>query len=155
MGVLAMSWLHKRWFEDGDSCDPLYLFRGRPVEDEQADLIEAICLAATPGPWVVDNHSEGGGALVATLADGRHIVSTKPAESCFRNSRFAAAANAQLICEARCLLLRLLHDRQQWKRREKCLLEKINELEEQLERHSETVEQAKWVPADQTPARPR
>ncbi len=146
---------HDECFEDGDTHDPLYFVRSRPLEDEEADLIEAICHAATPGPWVIDDVSDGGGALVATLSDGRHIVSTKPAESCLEGARSTAIANAQLICEARCLVLRLLRDWQRWQRREECLLEKIDQLEEQLDRQSETVEQAKWVPEDQAPAHPR
>ena len=142
-------------FEDGDSFDPLYFVRSRPVEDDHAEIVEAICHATTPGPWVVDDVSEGGGALVATLSDGRNIVSAVPAEGCLAGARSSAAANAQLICEARCLILRLLRDRQQWKRQEERLLQKIQELEELLERQSETVEKTKWVPEDGVPARPR
>ena len=82
-------------FEDGDSFDPLYFVRSRPVEDDQAEIVEAICHAVTPGPWVVDDVSEGGGALVATLSDGRNIVSAVPAEGCLESARSAAAANTR------------------------------------------------------------
>ncbi len=139
-------------FEDGDSFDPLYFVRSRPVEDEEAELLEAICHAATPGPWVTDEASDGGGALVATLPDGRHVVSLRPAEACLADAR---SANAQLICESPCLVLRLLHDRQQWKRKESGLLEKIQALEEQIERQSEAADEAEWIEEDEAPLYPR
>jgi len=70
-------------------------------------------------------------------------------------ARSFAAANAQLICEARCVLLRLLRDREQWKRQEEGLLKKIRELEEQLERQYEMAAEDTWTPADQAPSHPR
>jgi hypothetical protein len=150
-----MRWRDVECFEGDDRFDPLYLVRSRPVEDEEADLIEAICRAATPGPWVVDDATEGCGTLVATLADGRNVVSVRPPESCLDGAWSAAVANAQLICEARCVVLRLVRDRRRWKRREKRLREKIEQLQEQLERQSESLEQTGVVPEEQTAPRPR
>ena len=140
--------------EEDDVFDP-HLVRCRPVEDDEAEIIEAICLAATPGPLVTDDLSDGQGALVATLPDGRHIVSVRPPVSCPEDARSMAAANAQLICEARSLLLRLLRDRQRWERREGCLSEKIRELEALLEAQYEAVESSEWPGGDPAPSHPR
>jgi len=141
-------------FVDGDSVI-LHMVRSRPVDDDEAELIEAICQAATPGPLVADEVSNGGGMLVATLPDGRNIVSLSTMTGGPARSRTFAAANAQLICEARSLLLRLLRDRRRWRRREKCLLEEIRLLEDQLERRSEAVDEADWPAEDPSPSRPR
>lgn len=141
-------------FEDDGVFDP-HLVRCRPVEDEEAEIIEAICLAATPGPLVTDDRSDGEGALVVTLPDGRHIVSVRPPASRPEDARSMAAASAQLICEARCLLLRLLRDRQRAKGREECLLDKVREIEALLEQQYEAVESSEWPGGDPAPSHPR
>jgi hypothetical protein len=132
-----------------------HFMRRRPVDDDEAEIIEAICLVTTPGPLVTDDVSDGGGCLVVTLPDGRNVVSLTPPAGSPADARSMAAANLQLICEARCWLLRLLQDRQRWRRREEDLLEKIRALEEQLDRGYEEVEQATWPPADAAPSHPR
>lgn len=136
-------------------CFDLHSLRSRPMEDGEAELIEAICQAATPGPLATDDVSDGGGALVATLPDGRNIVSVGVVQSCLEDARSRGVADAQLICEARSVLLRLLHDRERWQRRERSLLKKIRSLEDQLERRYETVEQGEWSSEDPAPAHPR
>jgi hypothetical protein len=136
-----------------DRSDP-HLVRCRPVEDDEAEIIEAICLAAMPGPLVTDDLSSGGGALVATLPDGRSIVSVRPPSGSPDDARSMASANAQLICEARCLLLRLLRDRQRWKRREEGLAERIGELEALLDAQYERAD-SEWPAEDPAPVRPR
>jgi hypothetical protein len=141
-------------FPDSD-CYDVHLVRSRPMEDDEAELIEAICQAATPGPLATDDVSDGGGALVATLPDGRSIVSVSAVQSCPEDARSRAVADAQMICEARSVLLRLLHDRERWQRREKLLAEKIRSLEDQLERPYETVGQAEWSAEDPAPVHPR
>ena len=141
-------------FPDSD-CYDLHLVRSRPMEDGEADLIEAICQAATPGPLATDDVSDGGGALVATLPDGRSIVSVGAMQSCLDDARSRAAADAQVICEARSVLLRLLRDRERWQRQEKLLLEKIHSLEDQLGPRYESVGQAEWPAEDPAPAHPR
>lgn len=141
-------------FEEDDVFDP-HVVRCLPVEEGEAEIIEAICLAATPGPLVTDDLSNGGGALVATLPDGRHIVTIRPLAGRPEDARSMAAANAQLICEARSWLLRLLRDRQRWERRETCLLEKIRELEALLEEQYESVESSEWPDGEPAPAHPR
>ena len=148
-------WRDEDCFEDGDSYDPLFLVRGRRLEDEEAELIESLCQAATPGPWVTDDASEGGGALIATLPDGRSVVSSRAPESCPEAARRGALATAQLICETRCMLLRLLRDRQWRKHREHCLLDKVHELEEQLEQQTETLGHRELLSAASAPSRPR
>jgi len=140
--------------EEDDVFDPLVV-ECPPVEDDEAEIVEAICQAATPGPLVTDDRSDGGGALVATLPDGRHIVSLRPPAGCPDDARSMGAANAQLICEARSLLLRLLRDRQRWGRREACLLEKIRELEALLDEHYEVAESTEWPGEQPAPSHPR
>ena len=149
------------WRMDFDDCSEesdvfdSHVVHCRPVEDDEAAILEAICLAATPGPLVTDDLSSGDGALVATLPDGRHIVSLRPPASCPEDARSMAAANAQLICEARSLLLRLLRDRQRWARREGCLLDKIRELEALLDEQYEAVESSEWPGRETAPSHPR
>ena len=137
-------------FGDADEYLP-HFTRRRPVDDDEAEIIEAICLATTPGPLVTDEVSDGGGSLVATLPDGRSIVSVRPPGGSPDDARSMAAANLQLICEARCWLLRLLEDRRRWRRREEEMLKKMRALEEQLERDYEELDQAAWPPADPAP----
>jgi hypothetical protein len=141
-------------FGDGDA----YLSdlpRRRPVDDDEAEIIEAICLATTPGPLITDDVSDGGGSLVATLPNGRSIVSVRPPAGSPDDIRSMAAANLHLICEARCWLLRLLEDRQRLHRREEEMLEEIHSLKVQLEREQEEVEPAVWSGADPAPSQPR
>ncbi len=93
--------------------------------------------------------------MVATLPDGRSIVSLSALLGCLEDARSRAAADAQLICEARGLLLRLVRDRQRWKHLENRLREKIHALEEQLERKYEAVERAERPLRALAPAHPR
>ncbi|MFH1923746.1 MAG: hypothetical protein ABIP48_28130 [Planctomycetota bacterium] len=139
---------------DGDAYD-LHCVQSPPVEDAEAELIEMICQAATPGPLVLDDASDGEGALVATLPDGRNIVSLTAVQPCLEDAHSRAAADAQLICEARGLILRLLRDRQRWKRQEDRLREKIQALEDRLERKYEAVEQARRPPKTRAAVHPR
>ena len=114
-----------------DVFDPLCIERSSPMDDEEAALVEALCQAATPGPMVVDDEVEGEGAVVVSLPDGRMIVSlTATVEH--THDEAVTHANAQLICKARYLLLRLLRDRQQWKEQRAFLLERIRTLEAAL-----------------------
>ncbi|MEE8452456.1 MAG: hypothetical protein V3R99_11100 [Thermoguttaceae bacterium] len=125
------------WNESPDEVDPSIAFdplsvqRSAPIEDEEAAMVEALCLAATPGPLVVDDETGGEGAIVVSLPDGRLIVSmTAPVEQ--TDDEAVTLANAQLICKARHLLLRLLRDRQQWKQQQEFLQERIRTLEAAL-----------------------
>lgn len=94
-------------------------------------MVEALCLAATPGPLVVDDETDGEGAVVVSLPDGRLIVSmTAPVTH--TDDEAVTLANAQLICKARHLLLRLLRDRQEWKQQREFLQERIRTLETAL-----------------------
>lgn len=114
-----------------DVFDPLCIERSAPMDDEEAALVEALCQAATPGPLVVDDEVEGEGAVVVSLPDGRMIVSLT-ANVEHTHDEAVTHANAQLICKARYLLLRLLRDRQQWKEQRAFLLERIRTLEAAL-----------------------
>ena len=123
-----------RWLDNldvlghGDVFDPLCVERSAPMDDEEAALVEALCQAATPGPLVVDDEVEGEGAVVVSLPDGRLIVSLTATVEHTKDEA-VSHANAQLICKARYLLLRLLRDRQQWKEQREFLLERIRTLE--------------------------
>ncbi|HYW78396.1 MAG TPA: hypothetical protein VE890_02430 [Thermoguttaceae bacterium] len=130
------------WYESLDEVDPSITFdplavqRSAPVEDEEAAMVEALCLQATPGPLVVDDETDGEGAVVVSLPDGRLIVSmTAPVAQ--THDEAVTLANAQLICKARHLLLRLLRDRQDWKEQQEFLQERIRTLETALQsRHT-------------------
>ena len=109
---------------DSDISDPLRVERSGPIDDQEAAVIDALCHAATPGPLVTDDMAEGEGTLVASLPDGRSIISLS-CEACEQDALQTAEANLQLICRARHLLLRLLRDRQR-------LQERLAELESLL-----------------------
>ena len=124
----------KLWHESLDEVDPTIAFdplcveRSSPIEDDEAAMVEALCRAATPGPLVVDDETDGDGAVVVSLPDGRLIVSmTAPVEQ--TDDEAVRLANTQLICKARYLLLRLLRDRQQWNQQRELLQERIRKLE--------------------------
>jgi len=126
--------------------DPLCIERSAPIDDDEAELIETLCLASTPGPLVIDDDASGEGAVVATLPDGRTIVSLTAGVE-HTESDGALDANAQLICKARFLLLRLLRDRQQWKEEKDFLTQRIRTLEVLLEGESEKAQGVKRSPA--------
>jgi hypothetical protein len=108
-------------FQDSDISDPLSIERSAPVDDQEATVIETLCLASTPGPLMTDDATEGQGVVVATLPDGRHIVSLS-CEVSVTEAETMTEANVQLLCRARHLILRLLRDRRR-------LLDRIRELE--------------------------
>ncbi len=126
-----MSFPDEDFFADIDLFDPLRIERSTPIEDEEAALVEAICQEATPGPMLIDDDATGEGFVVATLPDGRHIISL--ACDSPDDSRQTAEANAQLICRSRYLLLRLLRDRLRWQRERETLLDRIAVLEASTE----------------------
>ena len=70
-----MRWWDEECIEDGDSVitDPLLVERSKPVTDEEARRFEDICQAATAGPLVVDDKSDGSGIVVAYLPDGDRV----------------------------------------------------------------------------------
>ena len=138
----------------GQIFDPLCVERSAPMDDEEAALVEALCLAATPGPLVVDDQVEGDGAVVVSLPDGRLIVSMTASVEQTEDDG-VTHANAQLICKARYLLLRLLRDRQQWKEEREYLLERIRTLEAALESQVDDAGQRARNSTPHVPSRPR
>jgi hypothetical protein len=153
-----MRWWDEECIEDGDSVitDPLLVERSKPVTDEEARRFEDICQAATPGPLVVDDKSDGSGMVVAYLPDGRSVVNQNAESLASCNAEGAAAANAELFCRARCIVLRLLRDRRDCKRREQGLLKRIDFLEAELERRQQMESSARWEEAvGYYPNRPR
>jgi hypothetical protein len=129
-----MRWWEIEEFDDSDVFDPVRIERSPKVEDAEAAVFEAICHSASPGPFVIDDQAGGEGTVVASLPDGRLIVSigaTPPSEE---DREIQAEANARLFCEARCMILRLLRDRERWYERERDLLDQIALLENRLEK---------------------
>jgi len=107
--------------------DSVLLDRLRPLGDEEAASIEALCEATGPGALVVDDVADGNGVVVATLPDGRHIISLTPAGS--PDDPGWVQVHARLFCRARCYLLRLLDDRRRWQRERAALVARIESLE--------------------------
>lgn len=152
-----MRWWDEECIEEEDSVitDSLLIERNTPVTDEEARRLEEICQEATPGPLVVDEKSEGGGAVIASLPDGRYVVSQGEEGITPPDAVAVARANAELICRARSMVLRLLRDREQSKRREQALRQRIEFLETEIQRRQEIVGSARWAEAGQVPTRPR
>ena len=93
---------------DGEaSVDPETLANYTPLREGEANEIKQLCGKAIPGPLVVDDVVDGEGVPVAGLPDGRNIISLG-LPSGTHISPETLDANAQLICRARTLLLRLL-----------------------------------------------
>lgn len=123
-------WLeHPDAWDDVEPFDPLCVERSAPIGDEEAAAIEELCRTATPGPMTFDDEDAGEGSIVAILPDGRVIATLMPYLGADAPSS-TVEANAQLICKARYLLLRLLRDRKSWLRERRELLERIQSLEE-------------------------
>jgi len=137
-----------------DVFDPLCIERSSPIEDQEAELVEALCRAATPGPLVVDDQADGDGAAVVSLPDGRMIVSLAASVDQTRDEA-VTDANAELICKARYLLLRLLRDRQQWKEQREFLLQRIRTLEAALNLQEQPARREDFDAAGPVPPRPR
>lgn len=127
-----MRWWEIEEFDDCDMLDPVRVERSPKVEDMEAAVFEAICHSASPGPFVIDDHASGEGIVVASLPDGRLIISIGAAPPSEEDSEIQAEANARLICEARCMILRLLRDRERWYEKERDLLDRIAVLETRL-----------------------
>jgi hypothetical protein len=149
-----------RWYDSADELghgeifDPLCIERSAPMEDTEAELVEALCHAATPGPLVIDDEAQGEGAVVVSLPDGRLIVSlTAPVEHTQQEG--VNHANAELVCKARYLLLRLLRDRRRWKEEREFLLARIRTLEAALKIEDGVTVGKGWGPVSEAPSRPR
>ncbi len=125
--------------ERDDYFDPLCVERSAPMDDGEAELIKALCETATPGPLVVDDDTEGEGAVVVSLPDGRIIISLAASIEHTEDDG-VMDANAQLICKSRYALLRLLRDRQQWKHQKEFLENRIRTLETLLASEEEVGE---------------
>jgi len=146
------------WYDEANGpgdvglCDPLHIERAAPITDEEAAAIEELCEAATPGPLVIDDAADGDGIVVATLPDGRHLISRTVSSDPEENARHLEA-NARLMCRARCYLLRLVRERQQWHRTRDRLLERISALETALSKQVSRKSKPRETPA--APKRPR
>lgn len=144
-------WEHE--FLDGDLHDPLRVERSAPVTDEEAALIEEVCQLATPGPFVTDEETDIPGALIATLPDGRNIISLSTpcpqGDGCVEHT--SVEANARLICRSRFMLLRLLRDRESWWAERAELLDRIRSLESERP----ALESASWSEVARYSPRPK
>ena len=138
---------------DSDIFDPLRVQRSASISEQEAANIEALCQAATAGPLLTDDQTEGDGVVVASLPDGRHIVSLTA--QCPGEHRFAAEADAQLICKARYLLLRMLRDRDRWQAERRRLCERIRALEAALGAEGQSIDRSRSSRPQDVPSRPR
>ncbi len=111
-----------------DLFDPLCVERSAPLGDDEGERIEKLCRNATPGPFVVDDEVDGEAAVMATLPDGRLIVSLTDYVGHTEDNE-VIQANAELICKARYLLLKLLRDRRCWKEERAVLEARVQYLE--------------------------
>jgi len=127
-----MRWWEIEDFDDCDIFDPVRVERSPKVEDTEAAVFEAICHSASPGPFVIDDQAAGEGIVVTSLPDGRLIVSLGATQPSEEDGEIQAEANARLFCEARCMILRLLRDRERWYEQEHDLLDRITALESRL-----------------------
>ena len=133
--------------------DPLRAVRSTPVKDEEANCLEELCESATPGPLLIDDEADGEGVIVATLPDGRHIISLSV--DTIADEEVTVQANARLICHARYVLQRLLRDRSRWQREREGLLERIEALEAALQSQPESVDWHNPPRATAAVSRPR
>ena len=108
------------------------LDRMRPLTKREVAEIETLCNQAIPGPFVSGDLTDGDGLLLATLADGRPLVSLgfDPGETVTPEM---TEATLRLFCRARYLLLRLLGERTAWSRQREQLLEQIEQLQARLD----------------------
>lgn len=132
-----MRWWEIEDFDDCDMYDPVRVERSPKVEDTEAAVFEAICHSASPGPFVIDDQADGAGTVVASLPDGRLIVSIGATQPSEEDTEVQAEANARLFCESRCMILRLLRDRERWDERERDLLNRIAVLQSQVAQHEQ------------------
>ena len=113
-----------------DSFDAAHVDSVVPLDDAEARRIEFLCRTATPGPLVVEADGWSGGTVVATMPDGRQVVSiTTPSQPGCKDEQ---EANLRLICRGRQLLLRMLNDRKQWSAERALLRNKLAALEDEL-----------------------
>ena len=158
--VFSGEFVMNRWYESPEEenhealFDPLCVERSAPMDDEEAAMVEALCQAATPGPLVVDDNAEGEGAVLVSLPDGRLIISLTASAEQTRDEG-VNYANAQLICKARYLLLRLLRDRRQWGEQREFLTERIRTLEAALKVEHDSAEKADRQNSRAVPIRPK
>lgn len=127
-----MRWWEIEDFDECDMFDPVRVERSPKVEDTEAAVFEAICHSASPGPFVIDDQADGAGTVVASLPDGRLIVSIGATQPSEEDGEVQSEANARLFCESRCMILRLLRDRERWYERERDLLDRVAVLESRL-----------------------
>lgn len=131
VGSLMMTcWYRKLAESEAAGYDPLCVERSAPIDDDEAAAIEMLCQAATPGPLVLDDQSDGDGTPVVVLPDGRMVVSRMATIQSLVDPA-VIDANAELICRARYYLLRLLRDRQRWQSERQAMEERIAKLEVQ------------------------
>ena len=149
-------------FEGDGPHDSVLIESPRPVRDDEVQQLEALCEDAAPGPFVVGDAADGEGLVIATLLDGRQVISRKFGFG-HRLPHHAIEATVRLFCQARHLLLRLLEDRKElkaqqgrWRQERQQLLAQIAELQRKLETHPVRREKPSHSTASPSgPIRPR
>ncbi len=135
MGVFGMSGESRSEtvpVADQDSCrESGPLESGRILSQEQIQRIKEV-LEQASASVVLDEDADGDGAVVATLSDGRHLI-TLALPLGGRIDPATAEADALLFCHARTVISRLLQDREYLLEENTRLRQRIAELESLLQ----------------------
>ncbi len=99
----------------------------RILTSEQIERIRQLLQRAS-GSLVLDDQTDGDGAVVATLSNGRHLV-TLSVPLGTRIDPATEEANAELFCHARYIIARLLRDREALLEENARLRQRLTELE--------------------------
>ncbi len=114
--------------ETGSGVSPLE--SGRILSEEQIQRIKEV-LEQASASVVLDEDADGDGAVVATMSDGRHLI-TLALPLGGRIDPATAEADALLFCHARTVIYRLLQDREYLLEENDRLRQRIAELESLL-----------------------
>jgi len=123
-------------YDDCERYASLLADQCAPLGQNDLAAIAALCEAAAAGPFLIDDEASGEGVVVATLPDGRHVVSLSSDRAAFEPERIRA--NGRLFCQARSWLVRLLRDRLRLERERESLLARVARLEAILARRGRT-----------------
>ncbi len=104
-------------------CEAGVLESGKILSEEQIQRIKEVVEQAS-AQVVLDDEADGDGAVVATMSNGRHLI-TLALPLGDRIDPATAEADALLFCHARQVITRLLQDRE-------CLLEENARLRQRI-----------------------
>lgn len=108
-------------------CGEAPVESGRILNQEQIQRIKEVLQRASASV-VLDEDADGDGAVVATMSDGRHLI-TLALPLGGRIDPATAEADALLFCHARAVISRLLQDREYLLEENAQLRQRLAELE--------------------------